>query len=87
MKEFPSATDAEEAVVGAVLLKGNDIFTKCDSWIRDSEAFYDSKTKAIWEACSEMHRNGEAIDVITVSQYLKDNKIMTKGWIEGSEKS
>ena len=39
MKEFPSAIDAEEAVVGAVLLKGNDIFTKCDSWIRDSEAF------------------------------------------------
>ena len=35
MKEFPSATDAEEAVIGSVLLKGNDIFTKCDSWIRD----------------------------------------------------
>ena len=27
MKEFPSATDAEEAVIGSVLLKGNDIFT------------------------------------------------------------
>ena len=77
MKTFPSSVDAEEAVIGAVLLKGSEIFTKCNGWIRDSEAFYDSKTKAIWESCSEMHRNGEAIDVITVSQHLKDNKIIT----------
>ena len=77
LKEFPNSIDAEEAVVGAVLLKGSDIFTKCDSWIRDSEAFYSPKTKLIWEACSEMHRNGEAIDVITVSQKLKDNKVIT----------
>jgi replicative DNA helicase len=77
MKTFPSSVEAEEAVIGAILLKGSEIFTKCNGWIRDSEAFYDSKTKSIWEACNEMHRNGEAIDVITVSQYLKDNKIIT----------
>jgi len=77
IKTFPSSVDAEEAVIGAILLKGSEIFTKCNGWIRDSEAFYDNKTKLIWEACNEMHRNGEAIDVITVSQYLKDNKIIT----------
>jgi len=76
IKQFPNSIDAEEAVIGAILLKGNDIFTKCNGWIRDAEAFYNNKTKAIWESCSEMHRNSEAIDVVTVSQHLKDNKSM-----------
>ena len=37
---FPQSLEAEEAVVGSVLLKGNDVFSKCNGWIRDSEAFY-----------------------------------------------
>ena len=73
----PNSIEAEEAVIGAVLLKGNDIFVKCDGWIRDSDAFYNNKTKMIWESCSEMQRNGEAIDVVTVSQNLKDKKDLT----------
>jgi replicative DNA helicase len=77
IKSFPNSFEAEEAVIGAVLLKGNDIFTKCDGWIRNADAFYDKKTKTIWETCSEMHRNGEAIDVVTVSQTLKDKKKIT----------
>lgn len=77
LKTFPNSIEAEEAVIGAILLKGNDIFTKCNGWIRDGDAFYNNKTKLIWEVCSEMHRNGEAIDTVTVSQNLKDKKDMT----------
>ncbi len=77
LKTFPNSIEAEEAVVGAILLKGNEIFTKCNGWIRDGEAFYNNKTKLIWEVCSEMHRNGEAIDTVTVSQNLKDKKDIT----------
>tara|TARA_R110002051_G_C8723923_1_gene497083 strand:- start:466 stop:1857 length:1392 start_codon:yes stop_codon:yes gene_type:complete len=77
LKTYPNSIEAEEAVVGAILLKGNEIFTKCNGWIRDGDAFYNSKTKLIWEVCSEMHKNGEAIDTVTVSQNLKDKKDMT----------
>mgnify|MGYP003147236734 FL=1 len=77
LKTFPNSIEAEEAVVGAILLKGNEVFTKCNGWIRDGDAFYNSKTKLIWEVCSEMHKNGEAIDTVTVSQNLKDKKDMT----------
>ena len=77
LKTFPNSIEAEEAVIGAILLKGNDIFTKCNGWIRDGDAFYNNNTKLIWEVCSEMHRNGEAIDTVTVSQNLKDKKDMT----------
>ena len=74
LKTFPNSIEAEEAVIGAILLKGNEIFKKCNGWIRDGDAFYNNKTKLIWEVCSEMHRNGEAIDTVTVSQNLKDKK-------------
>ena len=57
VKTFPNSLEAEEAVIGAVLLKGNEIFVKCDGWIRDSDAFYNNRTKIIWETCSEMHRS------------------------------
>jgi len=77
LKTFPNSIEAEEAVIGAILLKGNEVFKKCNGWIRDGDAFYNNKTKLIWEVCSEMHRNGEAIDTVTVSQNLKDKKDMT----------
>jgi len=77
LKTFPNSIEAEEAVIGAILLKGNEIFTKCNGWIRDADAFYDNRTKLIWKVCSEMHRNGEAIDAVTVSQNLKDKKDIT----------
>lgn len=72
-KTFPKSIEAEEAVIGAVLLKGNDVFSKCNGWIRDSQAFYSGDLKTIWKAFQVMHRNGDAIDTITLTQYLKDN--------------
>jgi len=78
MKPFPHSLEAEEAVIGSILLKGNDIFSKCNGWIRDSNAFYNNDLKNIWEVFSSMHRNGEAIDIITLSQQLKDKKLMNE---------
>jgi len=75
---FPQSLEAEEAVVGSVLLKGNDVFSKCNGWIRDSEAFYNYDLKTIWEAFSVMHRDGEAIDTITLAQRLKDKNLINK---------
>ena len=73
VKDFPKSIEAEEAVIGSILLKGNDIFSKCNSWIRNSKAFYSSNLRIMWKACAVMHRNGEAIDTITLTQHLRDN--------------
>ena len=73
VKDFPKSIEAEEAVIGSILLKGNDIFSKCNGWIRNSKAFYSSNLRIMWKACAVMHRNGEAIDTITLTQHLRDN--------------
>jgi replicative DNA helicase len=73
VKPFPHSTEAEEAIIGSILLEGNSIFEKCNGWIRDSDAFYHTKHKLIWEAFEYMHRSGEMIDTVTVLQNIKDN--------------
>jgi len=77
-KIFPHSTEAEEAVIGSILLEGNSVFEKCNGWIRDSEAFYHVKNKWIWEAFEVMHRNSEVIDTITVLQNIKDNDMISE---------
>lgn len=78
VKDFPKSIEAEEAVIGSILLKGNDIFSKCNGWIRNSKAFYSSNLRIMWKACAVMHRNGEAIDTVTLTQHLRDNNHITK---------
>ena len=84
VNNFPHSLEAEEAVIGAILLKGNDVFSKCNGWIRDSEAFYNNDLKTIWKSFSNMHRNGEAIDTITLSQQLKDKDLINPKATSGS---
>lgn len=76
VETFPHSLEAEEAVIGAILLKGNDIYSKCNGWIRNSDAFYNSDLKTIWNAFTIMHRDSENIDTITLSQYLKDKNLI-----------
>ena len=74
IKAYPHSQEAEEAVLGSILLEGNSIFEKCNAWIRDEEAFYYTKNKTIWGIMSSMHRNGEYIDIITLGEKAKDLK-------------
>tara|TARA_R100001224_G_C3909725_1_gene111505 strand:+ start:175 stop:537 length:363 start_codon:yes stop_codon:yes gene_type:complete len=73
---FPHSLEAEEAVIGSILLKGNEIYTKCNGWIRDSDAFYNGDLKTIWKAFTIMHRDGESIDTITLTQHLRDKDLI-----------
>jgi len=74
IKTFPHSKEAEQAVLGSILIDGNSVFEKCNAWIRDKDAFYYEKNKILWSAISDMHREGEAIDIITVSEKIKDLK-------------
>ena len=89
IKIFPHSTDAEEAVIGSILLKGSSVFEKCNGWIRKSEAFYHTKHRLLWEAFETMHRNSEVIDTVTVLQNIKDNDLINEDdglnayWLSG----
>jgi replicative DNA helicase len=73
IKVYPHSKESEEAVLGSILIDGSIVFEKCNAWIRNSNAFYSSNNKIIWEVMSNMHRNGETIDMITVGDKIKDH--------------
>ncbi|MBC8299864.1 MAG: AAA family ATPase [Pelagibacterales bacterium] len=74
VKVYPKSKEAEEAVLGSILLEGSSIFEKCNAWIRNDDAFYYKKNKIIWQMMTEMHREAEPIDIITVGERIKDAK-------------
>ena len=44
-KPFPKSFDAEESLLGAILLEGKGIYEKVSPWIRVDEAFYNTDNK------------------------------------------
>jgi len=74
MHEMPKNEEAEIAVLGCILLKGNELFEQAKTHIRNPEAFYTDKHKIIWNAFHNLYKNDTAIDLVTVSGELKDNK-------------
>ena len=73
MKTQPRSKEAEEAVLGSIIREGNVIYERCAGWIRQSDAFYYKNNRVIWDSIQNMHRNGEAIDLVTITQYISDN--------------
>jgi len=73
IKVYPHSTEAEEAVLGSVLMDGSSVFERCNGWIRDKEAFYHSKNKNLWMIMGDMHREGETIDIVTVGDRIKQS--------------
>lgn len=67
----PQATEIEESVLGGMMMypalisQGLTILKK--------EAFYDSRNQIIFFALEEMFRNDDKIDLLTVTQHLRDN--------------
>ena len=68
----PNSQQAEEAVLGSILIGGAPIVEKCAGWIRRSKAFYQKLHQQIWDAIIEEYRSHNPIDIITVSQKVKD---------------
>lgn len=70
LKLLPQSVEAEEAVLGAILINPEAIgrveFLKPDS-------FYKPSHRVIFEAMTDMYRKNIPIDIVTVSEYLRDN--------------
>lgn len=76
MTEFskipPQAIDLEEAVLGALLIEP-DILDEI-SGILTSEDFYKEAHKIIFHTISEMRQDDQAVDILTVTEYLNKKK-------------
>jgi replicative DNA helicase len=71
----PHSVEAEQGVLGCVLLSPNDCFGQCiEKFKSGSEVFYDLRHRTVYEVLVEMYERKEAIDVITVQQTLKDKQ-------------
>ncbi len=73
----PHSPEAEQGVLGCVLLAPNDCLGECIGKFKTgSEVFYDLRHQTIYDALIEMYDQRQAIDIITLQQRLKDKQLL-----------
>ena len=73
----PHSIEAEQGVLGCVLLSPNDCMGECiEKFKGEADPFYDLRHQTIFKTLVEMHDKQEAVDVITLQQRLKDNQLL-----------
>ncbi|PYJ01534.1 MAG: replicative DNA helicase, partial [Verrucomicrobia bacterium] len=73
----PHSVQAEQGVLGCVLLSPNECMGECIQKLKDGpEAFYDLRHQTIFTMLAEMYDRREAIDVITLYQQLKNRQLL-----------
>jgi len=70
----PHSAEAEESVLGALLLDKDAIIAVAE-FLR-SEDFYDERHQEIFNSCLELYEERVPIDVLTVSERLKKKKLL-----------
>jgi replicative DNA helicase len=69
----PHSIEAEQGVLGCILLSPNDCMGECIEKLKPGEkVFYDLKHKTLFQTLVEMYDAKEAIDLITLPQRLKN---------------
>src|SRR6266849_10527130 len=73
----PHSREAEQGVLGCVLLSPNDCMGECIEKLKSGEeVFYDLRHQTIFKTLCEMYDSREAIDIITLQQRLKDSQLL-----------
>lgn len=73
----PHSYEAEQGVLGCILLSPNECIGECLSKLKGGpDIFYDSRHQAIFSAMEDMFDKRDPIDVITLNQYLKDRQLL-----------
>lgn len=71
----PHSTEAEQGVLGCVLLSPNYNLGKCiERFKAVADMFYDLRHQAIYQAMTDMFEEKKPIDFITLQQTLKDRQ-------------
>jgi replicative DNA helicase len=73
----PHSPEAEQGVLGCILLSPNDCMGECIEKLKGTEeAFYDLRHQTVFRALTSMYDKREAIDIITLQQRLKDDQLL-----------
>ena len=72
LKVLPNSEETERALLGCTLIGGDKETEITMAWIRNDNAFYSSKNKQIWKAIKYLYKNNIEIDLITLSDKIKD---------------
>lgn len=72
----PQNVDAEEAILGGILLDPEAISRVSDRLIKD--AFYITAHREIYEAAFRLHQQGKPTDLLSVSAWLADRNLLAK---------
>jgi len=72
----PHDLEAEESVLSAILIDEEAMVKVSDFLI--PESFYDRSNQLIYEGMVQLYEEREAIDVVTLANQLKKNKVLTK---------
>jgi len=72
IKVLPSSTQAEQAVLGCIIQGGEREHEIAMAWIRNDDAFYTIENKNIWKSMAELYKDGVEVDIITLTNKVKD---------------
>ncbi len=73
----PHSPEAEQGVLGCILLSPNECMGECIEKLKTGEeVFYDLRHQTIYKTLAEMYDSRAAIDVITLQQRLKDEQLL-----------
>lgn len=73
----PHSAEAEQGVLGCVMLSPNECMGTCIERFKDGpEVFYDLRHQTIYSTLAEMFDKREPIDLITLQQRLKDAQLL-----------
>lgn len=68
----PHSIEAEQGILGCMLLDGSCINLAVEKIQKGSEVFYDLRHQALFDALVELREKKNLVDMITVQQFLKD---------------
>lgn len=78
LKLLPQSVEAEEAVLGAILVNPHSLGRIVE--FLNPESFYKPAHKLIYQTMLDLFRKNEPIDIVTVSEYLRnDEKLEAAG--------
>lgn len=70
---FPHSLEAEQGVLGCILLSPADSLPECvQAFKGSSEVFHDLRHRSLFESMRSLAETGGVIDLITLSQHLRD---------------
>lgn len=76
MKSLPQSIEAEQAVLGAMMVERNAIAKSAEALSADD--FYRDSHKIIFKSIVEMFQKDDAVDQVTLIEYLKSNDKLEK---------